>query len=500
MVDELTPLATTVYINSIDVTDYVLNWSITEQKTGIKKCNIIFRKELIDDVISIVGNELVEIYRGPDPTTSATYLRKFYGNIVKISEDLSGYDVFCNDELYKATGNTLVKVYDSSDPDDDFSGDFNSIIIDMISNVPLTIDSGNVDYNGITIPQIVCDNVVIYDKVITLLKVPMFDIYQNSVDTEIYIKNPNDYPTYSTNFTSSTNIITPPNYDNNVYQIVNEVEIQGIRASAYKTETFTAVAAQTVYTLAKKPIDTYVECTVAGVKRIGSVEGSQTADPDFIINTNLGTLTFINNIPTVGQSVVVNYTSKELTSVMVNDEDSITAYGKRRLVLDLPDVKTVNDAIIRGKAIINESKDGFISFKVGVINANDLTCRYKVNVIDQIKNKTFENLEVQSIITRWPNIKDEITVGKSMYTYENLITSVEERVKKLERLRQEGTLLNVTKINDIKYYFFIDDIEIWRDDTSVVFKHFILDTDVLDDTAVPLGDYQENNGTVGESE
>lgn len=490
---------TKVYIDSVDVTDYVIQWTISVPKTGIRTSNIEINKDATDLLNNqkIVGGEIVEIYDGPDYNTLT---RKFYGNIVRFRENITNISIDSNDELYKLTGDTFVKVYDINDPNDDFAGDLNAILVDMITEGGLVIDYANIDTTGVILPQVVCDNVVFYDKIIELLKIPNFRIFQDPVTREILIKNPSLYSTYATTFTISDNIVTLPEYDTVIYQIINEVEVQGLRASASNTETFTAAAAQTVYTLGKKPIDTYVKCTVAGTERIGSVEGSQTANPDFIINTNLGTLTFINNIPTVGQSVVVNYTSKELTSVTANDEDSIAQYGKRRLLLDLPDTTTLNDALNRAQAIIEESKDGFMAFKIDVINADDLLIYNKVNATDIVKGKTFNNYELQSITFSWPSISSSITIGKSMFNYENLIMSMEERIKKLERLRQEGILLNVSKINDIKYYIFIDDVEIWKDDILVPFKHFELDTDSLDDPMAPLGDYSLKSGTVGESE
>jgi molecular chaperone GrpE (heat shock protein) len=66
----------------------------------------------------------------------------------------------------------------------------------------------------------------------------------------------------------------------------------------------------------------------------------------------------------------------------------------------------------------------------------------------------------------WPELQTEITLGKNTQKLNQLLYSVEERVKRLERTRRDGILLTVNKTFNNDMYMIIDDFEVITEDIS----------------------------------
>lgn len=459
--NELTPGDKRVLINSIDVSSYVNSLAIETPQFGVSTANIVFSKD-IDNLMEIPMGGIVEIYLGPYNTTLT---KKFNGTLLVKSYDLSGYSVSASDDLWKATGATVIKLYDTQDPYDVFGGDFREICIDIAQLSGLNMTDATIDQTSTVIPQVLCDNVKGMQKLTELSQVLYWDLWYNSTDGYTYMTNPENYPIYPTLLEVSTNVVESPNYNENIYQVINEVEVQGVQAYPSYIESFTGDGSTKVYTLAKKPIATYVKVTVDGTVQTGAVEGS-TGTYDYTVNLNQSIITF-KTAPAGASSILIEYTVSELTNITVDNPDSKdTTNGPRKLVVVLPDVLSVDDATVRAQAILNESKESFSNFTVKAYNVPDLTPRYKINFNDPVKNKSFSNLAVVKTKDSWPEPLVEITLGKSAVSYNNLLMTSEERVKKLERNRRQSVLLNVNKLLDAPYYFFLEDVKFERKQIS----------------------------------
>lgn len=455
--EEMEPQDKQVLINSVDVSDYVMSLIIEEPQFGISTSNVIVTKE-IEEILDINLGEIIEIFLGKP---GETLKREFYGVILKKKTDLSGYSISASDELWKATGQTIIKLYDVEDPLDTFDGDIREIVKDMVDLCELEMTDDTIDQTGITVPQVLCDNVKAIQKLTEMSQILYWDLWFNSETRKVHMTNPNLYPEYPVQLEVGTNVVESPNYDENIYQVINEVEVQGVLAYPSYIETFTGNGSTKEYTLTKKPIATYVKVTVNGVVKIGAVEGSS-GTFDYLINLNQSIITF-TTAPPDSHSIIIEYTISELTNVTVDSTDSKDmTKGVRKLVLSLPDTATVDDATERAQSILEESKESFANFTIKAYNVPNISCRYKINFIDPLKNKEFTNLSIVKVRKGWPDPVEEIIVGKCQLNFNNLLMSTEERVKRLERDSREGIRLNINKLFDLPYYFILEDVEIHR--------------------------------------
>ena len=452
------PLDIEVDIDGTDVSSYVNSFEVEEPQKGIRTATVVF-DIAINDLITFTNGSVIEIWKGE---YGETLTKKLYGYIVSVTTEPNIITVVCNDEYWKATGSTIVKLYDTSSSTDTFLGDIRNIMIDILTYASLTATTATIDTTTVTVPQVLCDNVKVSEKIKELSNILAWDWYQKPSDRLIYISNSDDYPVYGTNLVVGENVTNIPSNEENVFQIINEVEIQGVEAQSSFVETFTGDDTETVFSLSRSPISTYIQVELDSVILTGAVAGSS-GTYDYLINVNDGTITFAVAPPsTAADNIVVDYTAPDLTSVSVDDAESISKYTKRKIVIILGDVATVNDGIQRGDEIIQAAKDGFVSFKCNVYNATDLSCRYKVNFSDAVNDKIYDGFEVQGIKWLWPEPYDEVQLGKSKAVLEKLLFSVEERVKKLERTRREGILLTVTKNFTVALKSILDDIVIYE--------------------------------------
>lgn len=455
--EQIIPIDKQVFIDSVDVTDYVNSLIIEEPNFGIKTANVILSLQ-VDNILEVKTGSILKIYWG---RYDEPLIRKFYGIIVIKNYDLSGYSVSASDELWKATGQTVLKLYDIEDEYDIFNGDFREIVKDIVDQVELTMTDETIDQTSIIIPQLLCDNVKAIQKLTELAETMYWDLWYNSEDRYVYMTNPENYPPYSNTLEVGKNVTESPNYNENIHQVINEVEIQGIEAFPSYIETFTGNGTTKVYQLTKKPIATYVKVLVNGAIKSGAVEGSS-GNYDYIVNLNQSIITFTVAPPNT-HPVVIEYTISELTNVTVDNPDSKDdVKGTRKIVVVLQDVATVDDATQRAQAILDASKETFSNFTLKAYNIFDINCRYKINFLDFLKNKDFSNLSIVKIKYKWPDPMVEISLGKDMLPMNNLISTSEERIKRLERNTRESIRLNVNKIFDASYYFIMDDVQIDR--------------------------------------
>ena len=455
------PLDIEVDIDGTDVSSYVNNFEINEPKKGIRTGTVTF-DIAINNIITFTNGSVIEVWKGE---YGETLNKKIYGYIVKITTEPNTITIECNDEYWKATGSTIVKLYDSSASGDTYSGDIRLIMINILTYAGLTATTSTIDTTTVTVPQVLCDNVKVSEKIKELSNILAWDWYQNPSDRLIYVSEPSDYPVYGTNLVVGENVTNIPSNEENVFQIINEVEIQGVEAQSSYVETFSGDGTETVFSLGRSPISTYIQVEVDGTVLSGAVAGSA-GTFDYLINTNDGTVTFTIPPSNDADNIVIDYTAPDLTSVSVDDAESISKYTKRKIVVVLDDVATVDDGIQRGSKIIETAKDGFVSFKCNAYNATDLSCRYKINFFDSVNDKEYNAYEIQNIKWLWPEPYDEIQIGKSKAVLEKLLFSVEERVKKLERTRREGILLTVTKNFTVGFKTILDDVEIYECTTS----------------------------------
>ena len=445
-----------VTIDSVSVVGYIFELEVTETRNGITTASITMDHRIVN---------YINIRNGLEVSINFNYVNepgnvynKFFGFINNIQDGVDTIILSCVDPLWKCSGETLTKVYKESDA---FGGDPALILPDMYGYVNLVADSSSIDPTPIVLPEITCDSSYIAEKTKTIIDALNWDEHYNPVDNKVYVSNPNLYITNSTPFTVGSNVIDLPDYNDNIFQTINEIELQGVSSASAYQETFNGDGSTVIFTLGRTPLSTYIYVTVGGVEQIGSVDGAL-ATFDYLINKQQGFIEFQpGSIPATGTgNVVINYTATELTSITVDDETSQTANTKRKIVITVKDAITIDDALVRAKALMVNSKNSYYTFSCNVINTLAMGTHEKVDYNDQTTSTYITGMYVNAIKWRWPAFYDEYTLGTEPFDTENMFYNTEERVRRLERKRQEGQILTINKLSSSDINLYISDIVI----------------------------------------
>ena len=444
-----------VTINGVSVKIYIIDVEVTEMRNGIRTATLALDHTLVDyiNIRNGLSVEVIMNYVG-----GTTTYKKFSGLINSYQDSVSGILIQCVDDSWKATGETVTKVYKSTDS---FGGDPANILIDLYGFVNLTADNTTIDPTPVILPEITCDSAYVSAKTSSIATALGWDEWYNPTDSKMYVSNPDLYTTRTTPLTVGTNVVNFPEYNDNIFQTINEIELQGVSSDTAYQESFNGDGTSTKFTLGRTPLSTYIYVTVGGVEQVGTVDGASSTY-DYLINKQQGFIEFASgSIPAAGTSnVVVNYTATELTSITVDDETSQVNNTKRKIVISVKDAITVDDALVRGNNMIQQSKENYYNFSCSVTNILDMSCRNKADYNDQTNSIYLSNMYVNKIVWKWPDFTDEVTLGTKPFNVNNMFYNTEERVMSLERKRQEGQILTINKLNNATLKLKVEDMAI----------------------------------------
>jgi hypothetical protein len=572
-----------VSISGVDVSDYVIELSVDEKKRGIRDGEVTFNSD-INDILNVKNGQDIDIRIGPvEEGSPGIERRKLHGIITNIKEEAGLISINCSDYLWKATGETILRIYsiegepykENANTNSDFEsrGEFNntvasldeirldpsetsgtyiytfflknqhnfdiiqilnSITFDIEQNPPTTtvnveysIDEGNswhsftsgeslnldcsmiklkftltsttvgvtpkvnsfrilynnflgdvykifsdmchtaglntsknnVQFTNYKIPLMVADNIACFEKMSEIAGIFDWDLHFDSVNDMVCLSDSDLYSIYDETLKIGENVTNLPNYTDDLYLTINEVEMQGVTTypSYQQVFDYSVVGALTELRL----IDPVTERSLGPLgDYVQVVRNSIIESPNnYLINKDDATIT-LNNAIVSGEVVIVNFTIPELINIVVNDKESINENTKRKLVVPVRDVLTEEDALERGLSILEYGRNSFKRISLDSLNIFNLSCRNKVNFIDPFMNKSFFNLNVQSIKWQFPSPQDKISIGDINFNYERFMIKVEERIRALERKYKEGITLteNIYDLQDS--YLALEDLEI----------------------------------------
>jgi len=446
----------TLTIDTVDVSTYVIEAEINEVRNGITTARLILDPD-IANFITIRNGLYVGIKFNyiDEPTI---FHEKFYGIINNLRTSVQEITLNCVDPLWKCTGETITKVYEATDV---FAGEPELILTDMYNYAGLVSDGTTIDPTPVVLPEITCDSSYIFEKTKTIIDALTWDQWYNFTDDKVYVTNPDLYVVNSEDLTVGDNVIDLPEYNDNIFQTINEIELQGVSSDSAYEETFTGDGTTTKFTLGRTPVSTYVYVTVGGVEQIGTVDGALSTY-DYLINKQQGYIEFAAGSipPASADNIVVNYTATELTSVTVDDDTSQTNNTKRKLVISVKDAITVDDAVTRANGLIKNSKNSYYTFPCNVVGVLTRSTHEKANYNDQAGNVYLTDLYINKITWRWPGYFEEFTLGSKPFNVDDMFYNTEERVRRLERKRQEGQLLTINKLSSSDIKLTVNDITI----------------------------------------
>jgi len=444
-------------IDGTTVSSVMVSWEYPRfTQNQVSEIKMIFSLDVNNSVTLEVGQQL-EVWRGwtndDDEKIFNGYINKFeiQGNIVKIT---------AKDKLWDLVRLSVNKVYDKDV--DASAGKISDIFIDLVTTYGLlTADGTTVQDSGtvLILNKFFCRQTDIFERIQALADMLNWQFYYKASDDKVYFE-PKGYTNSSVTLKinpadTTNNILQLPKWNKNTSKMINKLTIFG--ASVLVDDQYTDVGdgGTTVYTLSNIPVN-MVNVTVNGVKQVGGIE-DVTTTPDYVIDSEKKQITF-TVAPPIAHAIVVDYQYNVPTPVVRRVQSSIDSYGTHQSQMTLTDVQDVIDAERRGQEILSHFSEPFYSSKLkqrvptaaDVVNAGET-----VAVLDNANTPNInQNFIVNKVIVRFPNRFDEIHVGESEVSVDEVVYGLANKIKRLEELntKDQDILTHVEDIvADVRY-------------------------------------------------
>jgi len=464
-----TPKLKKVVINSIDVSNYVLEYKISKEYTQyITDVTLSFSQGLSSIITvsdDLIGTEIT-IQRG---VSSATEKYIFRGEIRNIEFNGSSFIVGCRDKLYETVRTYVTYSFDKNI--DDEAGVVSEIFKTLINDyTSLTANSTSVQNSGTAfiLDKFVCRDTPIYERLTDLAKAINWQFYYDADDDLVYFE-PKGYTSSTTIFEVGVNISEVPKWTYNSDLLANKVTVRGAEQLVETTEFFNGTGADNQEVqLAKTPISVKVyvgtgaydptgtgtrpsdnEATLQDGGKQGSTSGTYYYEYDDDSNVRkvyfgaAGTVQ-PTGVPALGtNNIEVRYTYKLPVPIVTRNQDSIDKYGIHEKIIVKSDIKNVSDAEVYAQKQIEKYGEVFATTELKVIDEEDIDVGRLYTVIDNVNGINNQYL-VSKLVMEYPNTRgDKVTVGDELWKTDNWDVQVWDRLKRLEEQQTETTDLLV---------------------------------------------------------
>jgi hypothetical protein len=426
-----------VVINSIDVTEYRLDWlEIEEWMQAIDCCSVTLSPS-VSDVISITAGMVIEITRGMVTSTDENV---FTGQITQYAPQADKVVLTCKGPLYDAIKNSDVKSWDKDI--DTEAGVGSEIFKTLCDNSDLLYTNSSIISTGTDdadkIVKFIQNDEDDFQKMNELAEYYNYMISYDYTSGLVNFK-PKGYYEYPSTLTVGTDIQNQIKWKENMEQMVNSLKIDG--ATVYDKRIQTFAGPDTTFTLTYTPEDTEVRkdsTTTNTIQKRGQKGvGTLGTNFDYYVDVEQKKIVFSG----ATSNVWVNYGAQVPMPVALKNQTSIDTYGGPRGVphfkkFTFTDIKDINDAIDRGMAILNKYSVPFIEAQD--VQINDTTIQsfgnikpgYLVTIVDPFKNRT-DNVFVKTVTKAYPHLGDRINVGDEIWKTEDWQATQMKKINQL---------------------------------------------------------------------
>ena len=255
--------------------------------------------------------------------------------------------------------------------------------------------------------------------------------------------------TASVILTVGTNAFMDASWAKNPNRLVNSCTVIGDNARFDTTESFTASASQTLFTMVYKIIGN-VRVTVNGTEKIGGADGA-TGTFDYSFNKDKKEITFESAL-SGGETVVVTYAYEVPIKITARNEESITSFTLFPTKITDDTLKTTSDARKLAKKVVSVYGTPFTSGNLTVSWTENIDVGETVQVID-----TFNNIDQEFVVVKlsrsYPEGTKKIFVGIDEFNFSDWNKSVGDRVKRLEAMQDNADVVQ-------KYLSFIEKVNV----------------------------------------
>lgn len=447
-----------ITIGGVDVSQYVFKYAATDGiQERIDQCKISFSPAIFDTTAVLTPGSEVTVQRG---TSSSDLIYIFRGYIVSNEPDNDIVNVACYNKLWLLKQRQATVSFDKNI--DTEAGVISEIIKTLITTYGgLNADSSSIQNSGttITLNKYLCVNDEVFERIMKLVDALGWQLYYDPVTDKVYCEE-FGFRTYDGSITfglteSNIQLIELPKLVYNYETLINKITINGAKQLDTKTQTFSGTGSQTTFTLAYTPQETEVD--ISGTKQNRGIKSGDTTTFDYWVEEDMKTINFVTAPPNATDNITVVYSAMVPIPVELDDPVSIELYSPTNpttgdktpfhKTLTFTDIIDVDDAINRGKEILDRFSTPYVSYTVKVSKSNKVFFPgQKVTILDDINGFSGE-LVVEEVVRQFPEPNDIIRFSDTR-NFRNELNRIEERVSKIEKetLRNIETLFTVKQI------------------------------------------------------
>ncbi len=453
-----------VMINDVDVTNYTKSWKIVKQYSSTVAGLDLNLITTVDNVISLENNMKVEVWRG---TTTSTDYKVYYGFIDSYKRNISIYELKCSDKMQLAKRAEITYSYDKDI--DDSAGVGSEIYKDMIDNyTSLEYSATSIVSTGTTLllSKFIGNHADVFERGEKICEIYDYQHYYNPVTDKVHFE-PKGYINSSVVLSVGTNVNNQPKWEYDFSEAMNYITVIGAEQEVETTQIFTAIAAQTDFTLVKTPTSVKVYCD--DVLQTGGTIGSSSVY-DYSVDKENKKIVFAS-APGDSVEVRVEYSYMVPIPIVGKDQVSIEKYCNDddtqafKHTFFKPELKTKDDAENFLRKMLEKYSTPFVSTTVNTDNELSLQAGQTVRVVD-INNNEDRYLLVSKITMSYPHKGDEIEVGDKIWRLADWQTDTSNRIRRLEEElgNNQDILIQIVVIDR--------EVEVYRRDTTVQVKSY----------------------------
>ena len=419
--------ATKVTIEGVDVTTYVISYTVVDTEDELSIATIELQKSVLS-LLNVYSDQTILIQRGGTTSTDTTI---FQGSVSEINKkggkmiSIHGVDKLWNLKRVLITRSWDINV-------DDEAGVISAIAEDIITT-----------YGGLTASVTSTGSVDVLDKYVLrstngldalkeLASIVDYVVYYDPTTDTVYFR-PDNATSSGQTLSIGTNLATIPKWNIDKTTIANNVELVGDYQEFSTVETF-APSGQT-YTLTQKPESVIVD--IDGTEKVAGILNQSTTF-DYYVDPELKQVIF-PSAPT-GTLITISYSYLQRIRVTAKNTTSIAQYGNYGVRKTIDTIQTQDDAELKVKEIVSKFNSPAISAtEVGFINIYGLSAGMEIDIVDPLNDET-RTVVIRRYMYNHPYTVDLVEVDNkprySDYVYKN---EVKRRIENLERRRENDT-------------------------------------------------------------
>ena len=485
------PLLTSVKLNGVETAGvYLMSYKcLPTFGYAVQECTVECAFSILGGIPDLDNGVSILITRG---FTTVSDEIVFSGFVDRIDKQGSSVVVYGKDKASILSRTIVNYSYNGQSFSDEAKGsDIAKDLIEVWGGLSASVvDTGSV----ILLKNFNCKYVDVMSRLQTLADIYDYQIYYDPVDDKVHFE-PKGYVTNSVViYVGGTNSNVSGSvkwlFDNT--QCVNKILVRGASQVTSQTELFNG--GTNIFTLLFNPITVNVSEYLGGswVTKVGGVLGS-IVYYDYSVDAGNKTVNAsVNWSPAVGVgNVQVVYTYGLPADIILEDKNSIAAYGLYYSVKYFNDIATISDAEARGNHFLSQYSTPFVQSTIQLAGLISFNIGDFVNVVDTVNGEN-RLVTVNQIEKSYPSNGDKISVGDKQWRISDWGKMTVDRLRRLEEENNTdaGIYITVLYLNhqiDIQRSYCLVQTETLGATGFILDKddYDVLDTDVLEDN--PFG-------------